>query len=144
MNPNDYQKQTARTECDQKKSLYRMSDGMELPDEVDVVLIRLTHAFAGISKQGGELWKAFIKHVYYGQALDTTNIKEELGDVLWHIAQACNVLGFDLGEVMEANLRKLQTRYPERFTEDCARHENRDRDAEASAILGKSPFMREE
>ncbi len=37
-------------------------------------------------------------------------IKLELGDVLWYIAQLSSELGYDLDDVAEANLEKLASR----------------------------------
>lgn len=141
MTPNDYQRLASRTECSQLDTANRM-----VPDEImqdatpnnnnqGLVFIRLNHAFAGISKQVGELWKPFIRHVYYGAKWDQVvrdNLKEELGDVLWHVAQACTALNLDLSEVMAANIRKLQARYPDKFTTEDAI--NRDTEAELKAI----------
>ena len=37
-------------------------------------------------------------------------LKLELGDVLWYVAQLASELGFELNEVAEANLNKLDSR----------------------------------
>ncbi len=37
-------------------------------------------------------------------------LKDELGDVLWYLAQVCTELGLTLEEVAEANLQKLASR----------------------------------
>lgn len=37
-------------------------------------------------------------------------LKQELGDVLWYLAQICTELNFTLEEVAEANLEKLFSR----------------------------------
>jgi len=37
-------------------------------------------------------------------------LKGELGDVLWYVASAARELGFDLGQVAQANLDKLASR----------------------------------
>ena len=37
-------------------------------------------------------------------------LKDELGDVLWYLAQVCTELGLTLEEVAEANLEKLASR----------------------------------
>jgi NTP pyrophosphatase (non-canonical NTP hydrolase) len=82
----------------------------------------------------GELATAIEKWMWYGQVLDQTNIKEELGDLLWYIAELCNALNLNLADVMDCNIAKLQKRYPEKFTEQLAAEENRDRAAEREAI----------
>lgn len=43
------------------------------------------------------------------------HLKEELGDCLWMIAEACVALDITLRSVMEANIEKLWERYPNGF-----------------------------
>ena len=42
---------------------------------------------------------------------DKDAIKKELGDVLWYIANISRYLGFDLSDVAETNINKLESRY---------------------------------
>ena len=37
-------------------------------------------------------------------------LEDEIGDVLWYLAQLCEVLGLSLSEIAENNLMKLQKR----------------------------------
>lgn len=127
MNPNEYQKLAERTECNQNVSAMRFGEN-------GLKAIRLNHAVIGINAEGGELATALQRWLYYGKPLDETNIKEELGDLFWYIAEACNALGFSMETIMEANIAKLRQRYPEKFSEVLAAEENRDRAAEARAI----------
>ena len=46
------------------------------------------------------------------------HLKEELGDVLWYIANLCNVLGFDLENVAIENKLKLNKRYGGKIKND--------------------------
>jgi NTP pyrophosphatase (non-canonical NTP hydrolase) len=48
----------------------------------------------------------------------------ELGDVMWYIAQGCIALGVDFNEILERNVQKLTSRYPE-GTFDVYYSENR-------------------
>lgn len=41
---------------------------------------------------------------------------KELGDVLWYLAHACNVMGWSLAEIASGNVAKLLKRYPNGFT----------------------------
>ena len=54
--------------------------------------------------------------------LDTAELQKELGDVLWYAALACNALGVQMGDVMEANIAKLRRRYPEGFSAERSRN----------------------
>ena len=80
----------------------------------------LLHAAMGMSTEAGEFLDALKKHMFYGKQLDTTNLKEELGDMLWYMAIAMSVLGTDFNKEMSRVIEKLKTRYPEIFTEDKA------------------------
>lgn len=136
MNPREYQNLAGQTECDEeaasrRRSLYDVGAGKKLPP---LLATRLSHAAFGLSTETGELTDALKKWLYYGQNLDTANIKEELGDCLWYIALACNALGFNMNEVMEANIAKLRQRYPEKYTDAQAAEENRDRRAEKKVL----------
>lgn len=100
--------------------------------EIDI--IHLLHGAMGICTEGGELLDALKKHIYYGKGLDTVNIVEELGDVLWYVALICRTLGVSLDEVMQKNIEKLRTRYPENFSETNALF--RDLDKERASLEG--------
>jgi NTP pyrophosphatase (non-canonical NTP hydrolase) len=84
----------------------------------------LLHASMGLVTEAGEFQDMLKKHLYYGRELDTVNLKEEIGDVLWYCAIALRALGTNFDQVMKTNIEKLQARYPEKFTEHHA--ENRD------------------
>jgi hypothetical protein len=70
----------------------------------------------------------------YGKPLDVDHLKEELGDVLWRIVQACDATGLTLEDVMRANLAKLAVRFPEKYTDFLADEEHRNRKAERKAL----------
>lgn len=81
---------------------------------------RLIHYAFGLGTEAGELQDAVKKFVAYGKPLDKTNIKEEVGDLLWYIARICTLNGWTIQEVMDLNINKLKSRYPEKFTEENA------------------------
>lgn len=102
MNPLEYQQLTARTE----KSLEWEG--------------RLQHALLGITSEAGEIADTIKKCVIYEQPLDRMNIAEEIGDIMWYIALLANACDLDLGVCMEQNIKKLQKRYPEKYTDAAA------------------------
>jgi NTP pyrophosphatase (non-canonical NTP hydrolase) len=134
MDPSDYQTQCARTECDNVAARRRMVTPLWSGLEADLEPVRLTHAVMGMVDEVGEIAKLVKGWIYYGKGLDHGAVKEELGDLLWYVALTCNTLGLDMGEVMEANLRKLRVRYPEKFREERADHANRNPAAERQAV----------
>lgn len=93
---------------------------------------RLIHAGMGLVTEAAEFIDALKKNVFYGKPLDKVNLSEELGDVLWYVALACDELGVSMEHVMETNLAKLMKRYPEKFSSDKAI--NRDVDNERGAL----------
>ena len=80
----------------------------------------LLHATLGITGEAGELADAVKKSIFYGKPLDTVNAREEIGDIMWYIALACRTLDFDLDELLQENIAKLQKRYPEKYSDEHA------------------------
>ncbi len=70
----------------------------------------------GLAGEAGEVANLVKKGVFHRHGLDKSSLKKELGDVLWYATTLCTYLGLDLGEVMKANIDKLQLRYPAGFT----------------------------
>lgn len=112
MTPNEYQKEASRTDLTQ--------EGYMTVNRRMTRYENLIHAQFGISSEAGEIANALKKHFIYGQPLNVANIKEELGDILWYVALACDSLNFKLEDVMQENVEKLRIRYPEKFTEKDA------------------------
>jgi NTP pyrophosphatase (non-canonical NTP hydrolase) len=91
----------------------------------NVRAVRLLHALLGINTENGELQDNLKKALFYGKDLDFNNLKEELGDLLWYIALACDALSNkNTGEIvtfeilMQMNHDKLKARYGDRFTDE--------------------------
>lgn len=76
---------------------------------------RLTNAALGLSGEAGEFADTVKKHLFHGHPL---NREEELGDILWYTALACDALDVRLSTVMAANIEKLRRRYPEGFSSE--------------------------
>ena len=80
----------------------------------------LLHATLGITGEAGELADAVKKSIFYSKPLDIVNMREEIGDIMWYIALACRTLDFDLDELLQENIAKLQKRYPEKYSDEHA------------------------
>lgn len=78
--------------------------------------VTILHAMIGMVSEVGEIADTIKRWAFYGQDLNETNIREELGDLMWYIALLCNDRGFDMGEIMQENINKLMERYPSKFT----------------------------
>jgi NTP pyrophosphatase (non-canonical NTP hydrolase) len=88
-------------------------------------------AALGLAGESGEFADKIKKWTAQGHHFDHDGMIEELGDILWYVAYAANVLGYTLGCVANENIIKLQRRYPDGFSSD--RSMNRDY-ADQSAV----------
>lgn len=107
MNINDYQQKAART-C----------------AKIDGAIMDDLHMVLGMQTEVAEIADVYKKTIAYKKPLDFVNIKEEIGDVMFYIANLCNMNGWDLREILATNISKLEARYPEKFTEDLALNRN--------------------
>lgn len=99
---------------------------------------RLTHAALGGIGEWGELLDALLNDADEVEPMKLSHLVEEVGDTMWYQALALDAIN-DLGvatpdAVLLANIRKLQARYPERFSLQSSN--NRDVAAERAAIEG--------
>ncbi len=69
----------------------------------------------GIAGEAGDV-AGCIKKIYAHKNDQKEGIKENLGDVMWYVAMICNYFGWDLEQVLEGNIKKLEKRYPKGFT----------------------------
>lgn len=83
-----------------------------LPDEKG----RAAIACMGLAGESGELIDHLKKWAGHGHELDRAYLTQELGDILWYVAEIATVVGLDLGEIARVNERKLRMRYPEGFS----------------------------
>lgn len=98
--------------------------------------IDLMHGALGLSSEVGELCDALKKSWMHGRPLDRINLVEEVGDNLWYIAFLCRALGTTLEAVAETNIRKLRTRYPEKYSDENSA--GRDIEAEREVLEGSA------
>ena len=71
----------------------------------------ITNGVLGLAGEAGECCDIVKKYKYQGHDLDKDHLKDELGDVLWYIAETASGLGITLEEVAQYNLDKLHKRY---------------------------------
>lgn len=133
--PDDYQRLAERTSATGTRG------GIETAKQqlMDNRLIRLLHGAMGLCTESGELMDQLKRHIFYGAELDITNVKEENGDLLWYIAEVLNALNVSMSDVMQTNIDKLRTRYPDKFDGDKA--VNRDTDAERKVLEATEPVV---
>ena len=124
MNLNEYAALALRTEADQQAILLRLVC-------LGPAAMRLDNAARGLADEVGEINAIVKKHIEYGQPLSREAVAEEVGDVLWRLAQLCAAAGVDLGQCMRDNLTKLSVRYPDRYTDQLSAERNYEAEQEA-------------
>lgn len=108
MTGNEYQKLAMRT-CPFEPTCYENIEYIE------------HHALFGLSAEVGEVHDIFQKY-YQGHPIDDEKLQEELGDVLWMVAEMCYANSWDLESIMEKNIEKLKKRYPDGFDPERSIH----------------------
>ena len=114
---------TSKPSQDHEAFVYRIQEleGQGFPSE------RLITAAVGMSAEAGEFTEVVKKILFQGKPVNEENLfhlKRELGDIMWYVAQACIGLETTIDEIIEMNVDKLNSRYPE-GTFDVYYSENR-------------------
>lgn len=103
MDANQYQKEAART----------------LIDKPDFVIsdkhIMILWCAIGVAGESGEIAELIKKGILHQHELDDKKLADEIGDCLWYLAGLCTILHLNIGTVMQENIDKLKTRYPNGF-----------------------------
>ena len=97
MNFNSYQKEALRT------------DRVPARDDAASLIVPML----GLAGETGQLLSEYKKHLRDGEAhrLFKERVSEELGDLLWYIANVASKFDLSLSDVAEANLAKVKQRW---------------------------------
>ncbi len=79
-------------------------------------------AALGLAGEAGEFANMIKKLTAHGHAIPAEEFAEELGDVLWYLAEAATACGLTLHDIAEQNVNKLKARYPEGFSQERSRN----------------------
>lgn len=73
---------------------------------------RYVYPIVGLASEAGEVLGKYKKYLRENKTIYhlVDELKKELGDVLWYIAEICTVYGIDLEEVAVGNNEKLRSR----------------------------------
>jgi len=74
----------------------------------------LVYMVYGMIGEAGELGEKVQETFNWGT--DRAGFKKELGDTSWYLVRMADELGLNMPDIFEANIAKLQKRYPEKFT----------------------------
>ena len=75
----------------------------------------LLTACLGLAAESGEFIEIWKKVIFQGKPLNAENVfhaKRELGDIMWYWVNACRALNIDPNDVIQENIKKLESRYP--------------------------------
>ena len=76
----------------------------------------LINGVMGLCGESGEAIDIVKKHLHQGHELDREKLIKELGDIAWYLAETATALDVSLEDVLERNIEKLRSRYPEGFS----------------------------
>lgn len=79
---------------------------------------RLIISALGLAGEAGEFANFVKKMTAHGHDISKDTFIDELGDILWYVAEAASSLELDLSEIADNNVKKLRKRYPEGFSEE--------------------------
>lgn len=79
-------------------------------------------AALGLAGEAGEFANLVKKLAAHGHTITPETLADELGDILWYLAEAASACDLDLGTIAQGNVAKLKARYPEGFSEERSRN----------------------
>lgn len=124
---NDYAKFVVSTTSDESLHTIALIGRLHgLQEQHKLEFSQLLTASIGMQAESGEFSEIIKKIVFQGKEFNEDerfHLMRELGDVLWYWVQGCTALGYTPQEVMEENIHKLESRYPNGF--EVAMSENR-------------------
>lgn len=113
MNLHEYQAQSQRTCKPAEKILSTLS-----PE-----VVGLLHAQIGITTEAGEFASEVKRAFVYAKEITPemrAHMAEELGDLMWYVACAADVLQIPLVTMARQNVEKLAKRFPELYSDAAA------------------------
>ena len=75
----------------------------------------------GLAGEAGEVVDDIKKKYYHGRDIDPNHTLEELGDVMWYVANIATQMGASLENIMVNNVEKLTKRYPQMYKKENTR-----------------------
>lgn len=87
----------------------------------------LINGAMGLCSESGEAINIVKKYLTQATPLDRSKLAEELGDIVWYVAETATALGLDLEDVLVRNIGKLKMRRPEAYDDsvEIKREESR-------------------
>jgi NTP pyrophosphatase (non-canonical NTP hydrolase) len=82
------------------------------------------HMAIGASTEANEILDNYKRWLAYNKNPDLINTAEEIGDVFWYLINLCRMLSLNIEDILDINIKKLMTRYPNKFTQQDAINRN--------------------
>ena len=82
----------------------------------------LINGVMGLCGESGEAIDLVKKWLAQGHELDKEKLAKELGEICWYLAETATAIGYDLEDIMSANIEKLKKRYPQGFEAERSIH----------------------
>lgn len=101
------------------QSLCKRTVNNKLDDKDEVASYAL-----GIVSESAEVSDEVKKQLYHGHDKNPEKIKDELGDVMWYMANLATKYGLTLKDIAKHNITKLKERYPDGFSQDKSINRN--------------------
>ena len=79
---------------------------------------RLIVSALGLAGEAGEFANLVKKMTAHGHPFSKQSLEDELGDVVWYLAEAATAAGLSLEEIADQNVQKLIKRYPDGFNQE--------------------------
>lgn len=118
MTANEYQELAMRT--NDGKATKRLTGKLETPSKYDIGSV--LNAALGLSGEVGEFNDILKKWIFHQKDIDIDHAKKELGDIMWYVAMMCHSFGWELDDILQMNVDKLKSRYPDGFDVNLANH----------------------
>jgi NTP pyrophosphatase (non-canonical NTP hydrolase) len=98
-------------------------DPAQIIRELTPTKVSMWHAATGVVGEAGELIDAVKKCVIYNQSISDhlEHIIEEMGDLEFYMEQLRQLLGLNRNQILNANMRKLNVRYGEGYSDKAAK-----------------------
>ena len=112
----EFVKQVTSDASNSSMQMYNRMQEAEGESNYQVNTALLLTAAIGLAAEGGEFAELPKKIVFQGKPCDEDtmfHMKRELGDIMWYWINACRALNLDPNDVIEENVNKLKSRYPD-------------------------------
>ena len=93
-------------------------EALNIMEEQGAIPSRLLTTALGLNGEAAEFSELIKKCIFQGREYTDevhAELKSELSDIMWYIAQGCIALDTTIEELMEINTSKLKERYPDGF-----------------------------